>query len=343
MSNWAIILAGGAGTRFWPLSTPTRPKQLLPLATMRPLALEAVERLDGLVPRDHILLVTGAALAGPLREALGLPVTNVLVEPRAASTAPALAWATLEAGRRDPDARVLSVHADWAIGDAVAFRRAAARALDVAAARDVLVTVGIVPTRPETGYGYIIPGEPLDGDARRVARFTEKPDSAGARTLIAEGALWNSGLFAWTARRLRAELEAHTPELSRQLALLDRQDVVGFFAGVTPVSIDVGVLERSRHVAMVPGNFPWDDVGTWDALPRVRGTGADTNVAHGPVYLDDAQGCVVWSDGDPIVARGIKDLVVVHANGRILVVPRAAAGELKKTLDGLPKDVLDVT
>ena len=342
MSNWAIILAGGAGTRFWPLSTPTRPKQLLPLATMRPLAVEAVERLDGLVERAHILLVTGSALAAPLRDALQLPVENVLVEPRAASTAPALAWATTEAGRRDPDARVLSVHADWAIGDAVAFRRTAGRALDVAATRDVLVTVGIVPTRPETGFGYIIPGEPLEGDASRVAKFTEKPDAAGARTLMAQGAVWNSGLFAWTARRLRAELEAHTPEIAPALALLDRQDVVGFFAAVTPVSIDVGVLERSSHVAVVPGAFPWDDVGTWDALPRVRGTGAEGNVTHGPVYLDDAAGCVVWSDGDPIVARGIRDLVVVHANGRILVVPRAASGDLKKTLDGLPKGVLDV-
>lgn len=342
MSNWAIILAGGAGTRFWPLSTPTRPKQLLPLATMRPLALEAVERLDGLVDRDHILLVTGSALAAPLRDALQLPAENVLVEPRAASTAPALAWATMEAGRRDPDARVLSVHADWAIGDAVAFRRAAGRALDVAATRDVLVTVGIVPTRPETGFGYIVPGEPLEGDASRVAKFTEKPDAAGARTLMAQGAVWNSGLFAWTARRLRTELEAHTPEIAPALALLDRQDVVGFFAAVTPVSIDVGVLERSSHVVVVPGAFPWDDVGTWDALPRVRGSGAEGNVTHGPVYLDDAAGCVVWSDGDPIVARGIRDLVVVHANGRILVVPRADAGALKSTLDALPKHVLEV-
>lgn len=342
MPTWAIILAGGAGTRFWPLSTPTRPKQLLPLATMRPLALEAVERLDGLVDREHILLVTGSALADPLREALRLPVANVLVEPRAASTAPALAWATIEAGRRDPDARVLSVHADWAIADAVAFRRTAQRALDVAATQDVLVTVGVVPTRPETGFGYIIPGAVLDGDATRVETFTEKPDSAGARTLIAEGAVWNSGLFAWTARRLRAELEAHTPELAPALPLLDRRDVVGFFAGVTPVSIDIGVLERSDRVAMVPGNFPWDDVGTWDALPRVRGGGPDGNVSHGPVYLNGAERCVVWSDGDPIVAHGIKDLVVVHANGRILVVPRALAGELKATLDALPKHVREV-
>ncbi|MFI5236235.1 MAG: mannose-1-phosphate guanylyltransferase [Gemmatimonadales bacterium] len=342
MNHWAIILAGGAGTRFWPLSTPDRPKQLLPLATARPLALEALDRLDGLVPRERILLVTGSALAGPLRTALGLKVENVLVEPRAASTGPALAWATLEAGRRDPDAVVLSIHADWAIADAAGFRRDAAIALDTAVRHDALVTVGIVPSRPETGYGYIVLGDALDGTARRVARFTEKPDAATAERLIAERALWNSGLFAWTARRLRTELEVHTPELAPFLPLLDRDDVIGFFAGVTPVSIDVGVLERSHRVAVVPGAFPWDDVGTWDALPRVRGTGPGGNVVHGPVHLDAAEGCVVWSEGDPIVAHGVKDLVIVHANGRILVLPRARAAELKQTLDALPKSVVDV-
>jgi mannose-1-phosphate guanylyltransferase len=342
MSSWAIILAGGAGTRFWPLSTPARPKQLLPLATMRPLALEAVDRLDGLIPRERILLVTGAALAAPLREALRLPLENVLVEPRAASTAPALAWATVEAERRDPDAVVLSVHADWAVGDAAAFRRSGARALAVATGQDALVTVGIVPSRPETGYGYIVPGDPLEGDARRVARFTEKPDAATAAAFIRQGALWNSGLFAWSARRLRAELTAVTPEVAPHLPLLGRNDVVGFFAAVTPVSIDVGVLERSGRVAVVPGAFPWDDVGTWDALPRVRGLRPDENVTHGPVFADQAEGCVLWTDGDPIVVRGVKDLVVVHANGRILVVPRAQAAELKQTLDALPPNVLEL-
>src|SRR5207249_2172317 len=130
---------------------------------------------------------------------------NMLIEPRPASTAPALIWATFEAQRRDPEAEVLSLHADWAVGDAAAFRRTADVALTTARTHDRLVTVGVVPSRPETGYGYIVPGAPLDGDARTVARFSEKPDAATALDLMAAGALWNSGLFAWTAGRLLAE------------------------------------------------------------------------------------------------------------------------------------------
>ena len=340
--KWAIIVAGGSGTRFWPLSTPARPKQLLPLASTRPLAVEALRRLEGLIPPERILLVTGTALAGPLGTALGLPKANILVEPRAANTAPALIWATAEVARRDPDALVLSLHADWSVPDPAAFRRDAEAALTAAAQHDRLVTVGIVPTRPETGYGYIVPGAPLDGTARQVSRFTEKPDATTAAALIADGALWNSGLFAWSARRLRQEVEAHAKELQPGLAPLDRNDVAGFFAALTPVSIDVGLLERSARVAVVAGHFAWDDVGTWDALRRTLPADAQGNVAHGEVHLRESEGCVVWSDGDPIVARGVKDLVIVHANGRILVMPRDLAADLKSLVDPLPAPVKDL-
>ena len=211
--KWAVLLAGGSGTRFWPLSTPSNPKQLLPLSGPGSTAEEAVERLDGLIPPERILVVAGAALAGPLSERLLLPADNFLVEPRAASTGPALIWATWEACRRDPSAEVLSLHADWAVGDAAAFRRDAGPRCS-APANDRLVTVGVVPSRPETGYGYIVPGGPLDGGARTVARFSEKPDAATALDLMAAGALWNSGLFAWTAHRLFREVELHTPEIA---------------------------------------------------------------------------------------------------------------------------------
>lgn len=340
--RWAVILAGGSGSRFWPLSSPTNPKQLLPLAGPRSTAELAVARLEGLVPHERILVVTGAALAPRLRAALGISPENTLIEPRAASTGPALVWATHEVARRDPDAEVLSLHADWTIREDGAFRRAADQALQTAVRHRRLVTVGIVPSRPETGFGYIVPGGALDDTARSVARFTEKPDAATALDLMASGALWNSGLFAWSAAVLLEQIRQHTPEIAPHLARLDRGDVAGFFAGVSAISIDVGLLERSPAVAVVPGRFTWDDVGTWDALPRVRPHDAHGNVTVGPVSLVDTEDCVVWSDGTPVVVTGLKDMVVVNANGRILVMPRSRAADLKTILDRLPGDVKDL-
>ena len=340
--RWALLLAGGSGSRFWPLSTPSAPKQLLPLAGPRSTAEEAADRLAGLVPPERTLLLTGAALAPQLQPLLRLPPGNVLVEPRAASTGPALAWGTHEAHRRDPGAEVLAMHADWSIGDAAAFRASASLALDTARRHDRLVTVGVVPTRPETGYGYIVPGPALDDAAKRVAHFTEKPDAARALDLLAGGALWNTGLFAWTADRLLTEVRALTPEIGPHLARLDAGNPAAFFAEVTPVSIDVGVLERSNRVAVVSATFPWDDVGTWDALGRVRARDRDGNVAVGPVYLHDAHDCVVWAEGEPVVVAGVRDVVVVRAHGRTLVIHRERAADLKRVLDALPAEVRDL-
>jgi mannose-1-phosphate guanylyltransferase len=286
--------------------------------------------------------VAGEVLAPRLRELLKLPAENFLIEPRAASTAPALIWATWEARRRDADAEVLSLHADWAVGDAAAFRRTADAALVTARTHDRLVTVGVVPSRPETGYGYIVPGVKLDGVARTVARFSEKPDAATALDLMAAGALWNSGLFAWTARRLLDEVARHTPEVSAALPRLEAGDVPGFFRAVTPVSIDVGLLERSDAVAVVSGAFAWDDVGTWQALARVRPKDPSGNVLVGAGFLQEAHDCIVWSDRDPIVLCGVKDLVVVQANGRILVIPTERAAQMKQLLDALPAEVRDI-
>jgi mannose-1-phosphate guanylyltransferase len=340
--RWAVVLAGGSGTRFWPLSTPENPKQLLPLAGSISTAEEAVDRLGGLIPRERILAVTGPALANRLQERLKLPSANILVEPRAASTAPALIWATSEAQRRDPDAEVLSLHADWAVGDAAAFRRTADAALSTARRYERLVTVGVVPSRPETGYGYIVPGPPLGDGAQMVARFSEKPDAATALDLMAAGALWNSGLFAWTAERLLAEVETHTPEVAPHLPTLRAGDIDRFFREVTPISIDVGLLERSAAVAVVSGGFAWDDVGTWQALTRVRPKDTNGNVLVGSAFAHESEDCIVWAERDTVVLSGVQDLIVVQANGRILVMPSERATSMKQLLDALPPEIRDI-
>jgi mannose-1-phosphate guanylyltransferase len=340
--RWAVILAGGSGTRFWPLSTPETPKQLLPLAGSTSTAEESIDRLTGLIPRERVLVVTGAALATQIQERLNLPRSNILVEPRAASTAPALIWGTCEAQRRDPQADVLSLHADWAVGDAAAFRRTADTALTIARQHDCLVTVGVVPSRPETGYGYIVPGTALGEGARMVARFSEKPDAATALDLMAAGALWNSGLFAWTAERMLAEVAVHTPEVAPQLPALRAGEVERFFREVTPISIDVGLLERSASVAVVSGAFAWDDIGTWQALTRVRPKDTSGNLVVGNAFMHESEDCIIWSDRDTVVLSGVQDLIVVQANGRILVMPSERAASMKQLLDALPPEIRDV-
>jgi len=336
--RWAVVLAGGVGSRFWPLSTAARPKQLLPLAGARPLVVESVARLLGVVSAERVLLVTSRALQAPLREALPeVPGANVLAEPLAASTAPALAWATALARAADPAATVLSVHADWTVGDVPAFQRAAAAALDLAEREGALVTVGARATRPEIGYGYIVPGEAIGRTgARRIARFVEKPSAAEAERLIGAGALWNTGMFAWTAARFRAECERHAPELAAGLPALDRGDAVAFYRAVRPVSVDVGLYERTAHGAVLAGDFGWDDVGSWAALARVRAADPAGNVAVGPAWAVDARDCIIWSEDGTTVLDGVTDLVVVRTRGVTLVTTRDRAPHLKELLARLP-------
>ncbi|MDZ4675410.1 MAG: sugar phosphate nucleotidyltransferase [Gemmatimonadota bacterium] len=340
--HWAVILAGGSGSRFWPLSSPTRPKQLLPLLASGSTAEETMARLEGLIPPERTLVVTGSELAPLLQERLGIPAENILVELRAASTGPALVWASHEALRRDPNADVLSLHADWHVGDPEAFRNSARQALGAARAEGRLVTVGIVPTRVETGYGYIIPGAALGSGTHRVERFTEKPGFDLASELLAQGALWNSGLFAWSARVLLDQILRFTPEIAAALPHLDSGNASAYFESVTAISIDVGLLERSDAVVVLPGRFSWDDIGTWEALARIRSMDGVGNVKTGRVAAVGTERCIIWSDGTPIVASGVHDLVIVAANGRVLVLDRADASRLKETLDQLPPDIREL-
>jgi mannose-1-phosphate guanylyltransferase len=342
MSRWAVVLAGGVGSRFWPLSTPTRPKQLLPLVDDRPLLVATLDRLAPLVPASRTLVLTNASLRDAVRHhAPGVPNENIIAEPRAVGTGGALAWAASEIERRDgAGAVMLSVHADWAIGDDAGFRDALDAAATIAEREHALVTVGVVPSRPDTGFGYIRPGAALGDGAFRVDRFVEKPDRASAERLIGEGALWNSGIFAWRVGDFLGEIRAFTPELAPALSAA-RGDADRFFAAATPVTVDVGILERSSRVVVMPGSFAWDDVGTWASLARVRRQDARGNAASGAVVLVDSDDNVVHAEGTDVVLYGVHDLVVVVRDGLTLVTTKEASVDLKTLIANLPATVRD--
>ncbi|HEX7089764.1 MAG TPA: sugar phosphate nucleotidyltransferase [Longimicrobiales bacterium] len=337
---WAVILAGGVGSRFWPVSTPARPKQLLPLASTDPLIADTVARIEPLVPRSRIRIITGAALAPVILEALpGLDRGNLMIEPAARGTAPALAWAAQAIAREEPDAVMVSLHADHVIGPAAEFRDLVAETAGLAAELDRLFTIGVRPTRPETGFGYIRVGERISRapEAFEVADFVEKPDRDTAREyLTREGYLWNSGIFIWRVRTLLAQIEQYTPELAPLLPLLEAEGPGPFFERAPVLSIDEGLLETSPNVAVVPAGFDWDDIGSWDAVGRRRPTDEQGNVSVGDVHAVEAENCIAWAEEGSIVLFGTKDLVVVRAAGLTFVTPRERAAELKDLLKRLP-------
>jgi len=333
---WVVVLAGGIGSRFWPVSTPERPKQLLPLASERPLIVDTIDRARALADGRHVRILAGEHLARPFRAALSdLPDDAYWVEPRARGTAPVLAWAAQKLVGIDPDAVMVSLHADHLIEPVEAFRDTVAAAVEVAARDELLVCVGAVPDRVETGYGHVEPGEPVaaPGSARayRVRAFHEKPDRDTAQRYVDAGYLWNTGIFVWKASVLLQELERHAPEIARHLPLIGQSDAA-FFDAVPESVIDRAVMERSDRVATVAASFTWDDVGSWEALSRTRESDASGNVTIGEARAVDASGNVVFAEAGSVVLFGVDDLVVVRTADTTLVLPRDRAADLKTLL-----------
>jgi len=339
VSRWAVVLAGGVGSRFWPLSTPTRPKQLLPLVTGKPLLQDAIDRLAPIVDPAHTLVLTNESLVKPIRALLPpIPRENIIAEPRPAGTAAALTWAALTIERRDSkDATMMSIHADWAIGDDAEFRRVLLEGEKVARKTHTLVTVGIVPTRADQGFGYILPSDPNKGGASPVKKFVEKPDKERAEKLRGEGYLWNSGMFVWTVGDFLAQVKQHARELKKAMSVDPEADAALFFDSIeSPVSVDSSVLERSKNVTVLPGRFGWDDIGTWAALGRVRDKDEFGNVTSGNVHMLDCCDNVVQTDSGRIAMYGVDNLVVVVHDGLTLVTTREKAADLKRLVESLP-------
>lgn len=343
---WITILAGGSGTRFWPASTPKRPKQLLPLASEQALILDTLDRARALVPDQRIRILTGEHLLAPFSEILQDPDPEIfLVEPQAKGTAPILVWASWVISQVDPQAVMTSFHADHAIYPMDAFLELIAAGAEAAISTGALFTIAVPPSRPETGYGYIQPGDPIplsgDGEAFRVRSFKEKPDVETAQEFVDSGYLWNSGIFLWSVSAFLNEVRDVAPEIGDLIPLLEAGDVEGFFREAPAISIDNAVLERSRNVATVKATFQWDDVGTWDALARTRPQGERGNVLHGDVHAVESADNIVMAEDGTVVLFGVQNLAVVRRGDIVLVAERDKTPDLKSLLEKLPPELRD--
>ncbi len=341
---WAVVMAGGAGTRFWPLSRQRHPKQFLCLDGPRTMLQETVARLRGAVPPRRVLVVAPPALAGLVRRQLpALPAENLLREPAARGTAACLALAAAHVARRDPRGLLAVLTADHVIADRTAFRSCLARAFDVAA-DGWLVTFGIPPTHPETGYGYVRLGARIDR-ARpavyRAAGFIEKPAARAARRLLARGdARWNSGMFAWRVDAFLAEVERHAPQVARVAAALAGGGGVAArraYGRLAPAPVDVVIMERAARIAVVEATFDWSDVGSWDAMPSLWGTDAEGNARRGTTLLVDCRDSVVHAGSRLVAVLGVEGVVVVETPDAVLVCPRARAQEVRRIVAALPR------
>jgi mannose-1-phosphate guanylyltransferase len=333
-----VILSGGSGTRLWPMSTPERPKQFLPLtaeATM--FQLTALRARDP--DRFASPIIVGAARHAELIEAqlaeIGIVPQAVILEPAARNTAPAIALAAFEAG----DAPLLVMPSDHAIADEAAFLDAIEAALPLVR-EGWLATFGITPDAPETGYGYIRIGERLGEGVHRVERFVEKPDRARAEAMLAEGGhAWNGGIFLFGARAYLDALAVHAPEIhdeaktahnaaTREGARLLPDPKA--FAACPSDSIDYAVMEKAEKVAVAPVAMGWSDVGSWDALHGLAVCDEAGNCSHGPVRLEDSANVYIRSDGVRISALGVEDLIVIASGNEVLIVPKGHSQEVKR-------------
>jgi mannose-1-phosphate guanylyltransferase len=345
---YSVIIAGGRGTRFWPLSRSRKPKQLLKLFGPKTLLDETADRVLSLGGRDRMMIVTVAEQLSAVRKELrSWPRKNFLAEPEGKNTAPCIGLAALEVIARDPDGVMIILPADHWVADVPAFRRTLKAAAELAARHDRLVTIGIQPAYPETGYGYIVRGKPLNGDgisgAYQVKRFKEKPDAKIARQLLRQGSLWNAGIFAWKASTLLALMERYQPTIHNSLVKIANATggkslstpaptfgsvIAREYKKMPSISIDHAILEPAGsegRVLTVPGQFGWSDVGSWAAVHQMSGRDPDGNASNGRWLAVGSKDCLIHAPDRLVVLLGMRDAFIVDTPDALLV------GDLKRS------------
>lgn len=337
-----VILAGGSGTRLWPLSRAARAKQFLNLTGERTMIGETLARVGGELFGPP-MIVGGEAQSELLRQAGGNDAT-IILEPEGRNTAPAIALAALSL---PADAPMLVMPSDHAIADVAAFEAAVGKAAALAE-QGWLVTFGIAPTGPETGYGYVSQGEAIGDGGFRVERFVEKPDRATAQAFLDEGGYhWNGGIFMLSAGAFLAALDTHAPDVAVSArAAMDGSAKDGAtirpgaeaFGSAPAISIDYAVMEKADRVAVVPVAMGWSDIGSWDALHDFAAKDAYGNSLTGNVLALDAKDNLIRSDGPLVAAIGVADLIVVATGDAVLIMPRGESQRVKDVIDSLKKD-----
>jgi mannose-1-phosphate guanylyltransferase/mannose-6-phosphate isomerase len=345
---FAVIMAGGKGTRFWPLSRETFPKQFLKLLSERTLMQDTIHRMDELVSGDNIVIVTTETQKGIVdwqaRELLGN--VNSVVEPQGRNTAPAIALVAFKLLKQSKDALMLVLPSDHFIGDTHLFTATMRRAVPIAEGGK-LVTFGARPTKPETGYGYIKAGRSIAKGVFRVAKFVEKPDAKTAQGYLDKGGFyWNSGMFLFKAQDLIDELETHMPELHAAFSRITRhlntdteeKALKKVYAAIEDQSIDYGVMEKSRNVAMVVADFPWSDIGSWDKLDEIIDRDRDGNVTVGNMVGMGCRNSIFFTGNRLVAAIGLKNMVVVDTSDATLIVPKSKVQEVKSLVKKLKEE-----
>jgi mannose-1-phosphate guanylyltransferase len=354
---YAVIMAGGIGSRLWPRSRASSPKQFLDLVGPQTMLQDTVRRIAPLIPVERILLVVGEEHADTvLTQVPALLRENLVLEPEARGTAPCIGLAALVIQQRDPQAVMGVFPADHQIADAGRFREAISGAAQLA--RDgYLVTLGIAPFEANTGYGYIQRGAALGQkngfEAYKVQRFTEKPDQANAQAFVESGEYyWNGGIFIWKAATILREIETHLPRLYRHLQTVSEawgtgrrnQVLASAWRQVPRTTIDYGIMERASRVATIAVDIGWDDVGNWGNLSDLLEGDAQGNVIHGTgrtLLLDTAQSYVYASAGRLVAAVGLKDLVIVDTPDALLVCPKDRAQDVREVVQEIEEQSLD--